>query len=56
LWADKSQAIKKLHEIAAKAEKDFAPNNNFEKLIEKEREDSWKYGAKRYLEMLSHQS
>lgn len=43
---DKSQAIKKLHEIAAKVEKDFVPNNNFEKLIEKEREDSWKYGGK----------
>ena len=44
--ADKLQAIKKLHEIAYKAEKDFVPNNNFEKLIEKEREDSWKYGGR----------
>jgi len=44
--ADKLQAIKKLHEIASKAEKDFVPNNNFEKLIEKEREDSWRYGGK----------
>ena len=44
--ADKSQAIKKLYEIAANAEKDFVPNDNFEKLIEKEREDSWKYGGK----------
>jgi hypothetical protein len=43
---DKSEAIKKLHEIAAKTEKDFVPNNNFEKVIEKEREDSWKYGGK----------
>jgi hypothetical protein len=44
--ADKSNTIKKLHEIAAKAEKDFVPNDNFEKLIEKEKEDSWKYGGK----------
>ena len=46
---DKLQAIKKLHEIAAKAEKDFVPNNNFEKLIEREREDSWRYGGKTVL-------
>jgi hypothetical protein len=44
--ADKSNTIKKLHEIAAKAEKDFVPNDTFEKLIEKEKEDSWKYGGK----------
>ena len=43
---DKTAAIKKLHEIASRAEKDFIPNNNFEALIEKERNDSWKYGGK----------
>lgn len=43
---DKAQAIKKLHEIAAGAEKDFTPNNRFNDLIEKERTDSWKYGGK----------
>ncbi len=43
---DKAVAIKKLHEIASRAEKDFIPNNNFEALIEKERNDSWKYGGK----------
>ena len=40
---DKSAAIKKLHEISRNAEKDFIPNNNFDSLIQKEREDSWKY-------------
>ena len=43
---DKNTAIKKLHEIASRAEKDFIPNNNFDALIEKERNDSWKYGGK----------
>jgi len=46
---DKLQAIEKLHAIAAKAEKNFIPNDNFEKLIEREREDSWKYGGKTVL-------
>jgi hypothetical protein len=44
--SDKQEAIKKLHEIAARAEKDFIPNDNLEAWIEKERDDSWKYGGK----------
>lgn len=43
---DKSVAIKKLHEIASRAEKDFIANDNFKALIEKERNDSWKYAGK----------
>jgi uncharacterized protein len=43
---DKNEAIKKLHELAARAEKNFTPNANFEALIQKERDDSWKYGGK----------
>jgi hypothetical protein len=43
---DKAQAIQKLHQIAARAEKDFIPNQNFQQLIDREREDSWKYGGK----------
>jgi uncharacterized protein len=44
---DKAEAIKKLHQLAARAEKDFIPAaSNFDKLIEKERDDSWKYGGK----------
>ncbi|TDH23038.1 DUF763 domain-containing protein [Segetibacter sp. 3557_3] len=43
---DKQEAIKKLHELAAKAEKDFVPNDKFDELVEKERADSWKYGGR----------
>ena len=47
---EKSEAIKKLHTIAANAEKDFiAEQTNFDALIEKERNDSWKYGGKTVL-------
>lgn len=44
--SDKLQAIRKLSELSYQAEKDFTPNGNFEELIEKERNDSWKYGGK----------
>ena len=43
---DKAAAIKKLHEIAARAEKDFIPNNNFNELVQKERNNSWRYGGR----------
>ncbi|ETZ21484.1 DUF763 domain-containing protein [Pedobacter sp. V48] len=43
---DKLHAIQKLSELSFKVEKDFIPNDNFEELIEKERNDSWKYGGK----------
>jgi uncharacterized protein len=43
---DKAEAIKKIHEIAAKAEKDFIPTDNLTQLIEKEIAESWKYGGK----------
>jgi len=44
--SDKQQAIKSLHQIARNAEKDFVPNMDFEKVIQKERADSWKYGGR----------
>jgi hypothetical protein len=44
--SDKLQAIKKLTELAQKAEENFIPNNNFEQLIEKERAESWRYGGR----------
>jgi len=44
--SDKQQAIKKLSQIAMQAEKDFHPNANFDKVIEKERNESWKYGGR----------
>ena len=43
---EKSEAIKKLYEIAAHAEKDFIPNENFDALIQKEKDESWMYGGK----------
>jgi hypothetical protein len=44
--SDKLQAIKKLTGLAQKAEENFLPNNNFEQLIEKERNESWRYGGR----------
>jgi hypothetical protein len=44
--SDKQVAIKKLHEIARRAEEDFIAQDNLEELIQKERDDSWKYGGK----------
>ncbi len=44
--SEKNEAIKRLHQAAANAEKDFTPNANFDQVIAKEREDSWKYGGR----------
>lgn len=44
--ADKQQAIRKLSEIAQNAEKDFTPNTNFDAIIQKERDESYKYGGR----------
>lgn len=44
--SDKLQAIRKLSELSRMAEKDFTPNDNFEELLERERNESWKYGGK----------
>jgi hypothetical protein len=43
---DKNEAIKRLHQVAVRAEKNFVPNSNFDALIEKERQESWKYGGR----------
>ena len=43
---DKLKAIKKLSEMAERAEKGFVPNQNFESLVRKENEDSHKYGGR----------
>ena len=43
---EKNDAIKQLAKAASRLEKDFQPNNNFEQLIERERNDSWKYGGR----------
>jgi hypothetical protein len=44
--SDKMAAIQKLSEISRNAEKDFTPNTNFEALIQKERNESYKYGGR----------
>jgi uncharacterized protein len=44
--SDKLDALKKLGELARKAEKDFVPTGGLEDYIEKERADSWKYGGR----------
>lgn len=44
--SDKKEAIKNLSKAAQKLEANFTPNNNFEQLIERERNESWKYGGK----------
>ncbi|XZF15083.1 DUF763 domain-containing protein [Chitinophagaceae bacterium MMS25-I14] len=43
---DKAAALKSLTVAAQRLEKDFIPNNNFDELIQKERDDSWKYGGR----------
>src|SRR5215203_28094 len=44
--SDKTEALKKLHEIAVKAEKDFIPTDKLQQVIQKEVEESWQYGGK----------
>ena len=43
---EKTEALKKLHEIAVRAEMDFTPTDNLHAVIEKEIAESWKYGGK----------
>jgi len=40
---DKQDAIKALTKLVQKVEKNFIPQDNFDALIEKEKNDSWKY-------------
>lgn len=44
--SEKQQAIKSLSLVAASMEKNFEPNADFEKVIEKERSESYKYGGR----------
>jgi hypothetical protein len=43
---DKIEAIRKLSEISRKAEESFTPNANFDALIQRERDESHKYGGR----------
>lgn len=44
--SDKLNAIKKLTELAQASEANFVANDNFEALLQKEKDDAWKYGGK----------
>lgn len=44
--SDKNEALKNLTKAAQLLEKDFVPNENFDELIKKERNESWKYGGR----------
>ena len=44
--SDKMDAIRSLSELARKAEMDFTPAGGLDEYIEKERNDSWKYGGR----------
>jgi hypothetical protein len=41
-----TEAIKRLTRVAQDAEKDFIPNANFDKVIDEERKNSYKYGGR----------
>ena len=43
---DKHEALKKLTKLAQKAEQKFIPNDNFKDVLQKERDDAWKYGGR----------
>jgi len=44
--SETTEAIKRLSRVAQDAEKDFVPNANFDKVIEEERKNSYKYGGR----------
>lgn len=44
--SDKLKSVEKLHTIISDAEKNFTPDFDINKVIEEERENSWKYGGK----------
>jgi uncharacterized protein len=43
---DKQQALKKLTTLAQRAEADFVPNDSFEQVLQKERDESHRYGGR----------
>jgi len=49
--SEKNEAIKSLSKAAAQLEKSFTPNDNFDRLVEKERNDSYKYGGRTVMGM-----
>jgi len=43
---DKQDAIRKLSVLSQQLEKDFIPNENFDQVIARERNDSWRHGGR----------
>ena len=43
---DEKEALKKLHEIAVRAEKEFIATDKLQDVVEKEIKESWQYGGK----------
>ncbi|MCO5946972.1 DUF763 domain-containing protein [Mucilaginibacter flavidus] len=43
---EKNEAIRRLTQVAQRAEENFTPNANFDKVIEQEKHNSWKYGGR----------
>jgi hypothetical protein len=43
---DKQDAIRKLSVLSEQLEKDFIPNENFDQVIARERNDSWRHGGR----------
>ncbi len=43
---DKQEVIRKLSVLSEKLEKDFEPNENFNQVVARERENSWRYGGR----------
>lgn len=44
--SDKQDAIRKLSVLSQQLEKDFIPNENFDQVIQRERNESWKHGGR----------
>jgi hypothetical protein len=47
--SEKNEAIKRLSIVAQQAENNFIPNADFDKVIQHERDNSWKYGGRTVL-------
>ena len=43
---DKQDAIRKLSVLSQQLEQDFIPNENFEQVVARERNDSWRHGGR----------
>lgn len=44
--SDKLNTLNRLHQVVARAEKDFTPDFDIQEVIEEERQNSWRFGGK----------